>query len=104
MLAKELGDIMKAVEIIEPTQNGHRVLNYVYVINGSVKNKVVHLSSVNDDLERAISEGVFNPDPSVSKYVHAKREPELFIKSLQCRYNNYICRVVNIEEKEIKSA
>jgi len=78
---------MKAVKILEKTSQGERVINYVYIHEGRVLNQVVHLTHVNEDLERLIQKGIFNPAPSVSKHIHAKREPELFLKSLSMRYN-----------------
>ncbi|OIQ15659.1 MAG: hypothetical protein BM556_17020 [Bacteriovorax sp. MedPE-SWde] len=78
---------MKAVRILEKTNEGHRVINYVYVQDGSVVNQVVHLTHVNDDLERILKEGIFNPSPSVSKHISASSDPELFLSSLSMRYN-----------------
>lgn len=78
---------MKAVKILEKTSQGHRVINYVYIKDGIVVNQVIHLTHVNDDIERIMRDGVFNPAPSVSKHIFAKHEPELFLRSLSMRYN-----------------
>lgn len=78
---------MKAVKILEKTNQGQRVINYVYIHEGKVFNQVVHLTHVNEDLERVIRNGIFNPSPSVSKHIHAKHDPEMFLRSLSMRYN-----------------
>ncbi|EQC46906.1 hypothetical protein [Bacteriovorax sp. Seq25_V] len=95
---------MKAVKIMEVNGNEHRTVNYVYNNNGIVENRVIHLTHINEDINRVISEGLFNPAPHVSTFVFATENPILFIDSLRTRYcgKNYVA--IAVEEEEILAA